>query len=77
LRAFFADASWNNVPLPLAGLSRKKGLLTVNSSGCTAFGHPAAHPGSLPDNEGTGFWAVQQSQRSACRDVSIHRAEPL
>ena len=53
-------------PLPPALI---RGVLTVYSSGCAAFGHPAGPPqGPLPDTRWEGFRA-----RSRFRGVS-HRA---
>ena len=43
---------------------RKKGLLMVESSGCAAFGHPAAVLGSLPDSIGRKPWRQKLSRAS-------------
>ena len=46
---------------------RKKGLLMVESSGCAAFGHPAAAQGSLSDDHREETWAAEASRSSRIR----------
>ena len=49
--------------LPMRRCGRKKGLLMVESSGCAAFGHPAAIQGSLPTTIGRRLERRQRAVR--------------
>ena len=51
--------------LPMRRCGRKKGLLMVESSGCAAFGHPAAIQGSLPTTIGRRLERRQRPVRPA------------
>src|SRR5262245_17439942 len=64
------NATWSrNLPLPSPAARPIKTLLTVYSSGCTAFGHPAglAH-GPLPDKRREGTSRVKRP--AAIRSVA-------
>jgi len=48
--------------LPMRRCGRKKDSLMVESSGCAAFGHPAATQGSLSDYHREEAWAAEASR---------------
>jgi hypothetical protein len=49
---------------------RKKGWLKVESSGCAAFGHPAATQGSLSDDHREETWAAEATRFSPAYGVT-------
>jgi hypothetical protein len=63
--------------LPMPRCGRKKGSLMVESSGCAAFGHPAAAQGSLSDYHREETWVAEASRASRIRRGGGERSKPM